>query len=284
MVYLIDTRNGNSQIVMKNPATEFYSDEWRETVENDLVWFGEAEYQNKIVVMTYAKFGVLAAKYSRFGYDFEIIVCDEIHSLPKFRSFKSKSGDINHHIPAQKRLEEITNSGQVLVVGLSATPDRAEEKMDCPIRHITVDEDVRQLETKETIYYTNKITLLDRLSPKQKGIAYIGRITGMMEYQKAAAAKGFRAICVWSVSNTDHPMTAEQQAARDYILTHEALPPQYDMVILNASSETGINIHGKVDYVVVHNQNPETRTQIRGRYRHDLERLYLWDNKSFRVP
>ena len=143
MVYLIDTRNGNSQIVMKNPATEFYSDEWRETVEHDLVWFGEAEYQNKIVVMTYAKFGVLAAKYPRFGYDFEIIVCDEIHSLPKFRSFKSKSGDINHHIPAQQRLEEITNSGQVLVIGLSATPDRAEEKMDCPIRHITIDEDVR---------------------------------------------------------------------------------------------------------------------------------------------
>jgi hypothetical protein len=56
------------------------------------------------------------------------------------------------------------------------------------------------------------------------------------------------------------------------------------MVILNASSETGINIHGKVDYIIVHNRQEETRTQIRGRYRHDLERLYLWDNKSFQVP
>ena len=36
---------------------------------------------NKIVVMTYAKFGVLAEKFPRFGYDFELILCDEIHSL-----------------------------------------------------------------------------------------------------------------------------------------------------------------------------------------------------------
>jgi hypothetical protein len=284
MVYLIDTKNGNSQIVMKNPATEFYSDDWRETVENDLVWFGDAEYQNKIVVMTYAKFGVLAAKYPRFGYDFEIIVCDEIHSLPKFRYFKSKNGDINYHAIAQRRLEEIISTSHVLVVGLSATPQRAEEKMDCPIRSITVDEDVRQLETRQIIHYTNKIALLDQLSPQQKGIVYIGRITGMIEYQKAATAKGFRAICVWSINNADHPMSAEQEAARDYILTREELPPQYDMVILNASSETGINIHGKVDYIVVHNQQEETRTQIRGRYRHDLDCLYLWDNKTFQVP
>lgn len=97
-------------------------------------------------------------------------------------------------------------------------------------------------------------------------------------------AKGFRAICVWSENNKDHPMTAEQRAARQHILTHEEIPPQYDMVILNASSETGINIHGKVDYIVVHSQEPETQVQIRGRYRHDLDRLYLLDYNSIQVP
>lgn len=79
-------------------------------------------------------------------------------------------------------------------------------------------------------------------------------------------------------------MSAEQIAARDYILSYEELPPQYDLVILNASSETSINIHGQVDYIVVHSQQEDTRTQIRGRYRHDLENLYLWDNNSFQVP
>lgn len=284
MVYLIDTRNGNDQLVHKNPRTAFYSNEWMETVKNNVIWFGEAEYQNKIVVMTYAKFGVLADKYPDFGYDFELILCDEIHSLPKFRSFKSKTGGNNPHIAAQRRLEEIVNGSQVMVIALSATPRRADEQLLCEIRHITVDEDVRQLDTAQTIPYTNKFQLLEQLSPQEKGIVYIGRITGMIEFQKAAAAKGFRTICVWSENSTDHPMTAEQRAARQHILSQEELPPQYDMVILNASSETGINIHGQVDYIVVHNQEPETRIQIRGRYRHDLDRLYLLDYNSIQVP
>lgn len=284
MVYLIDTRNGNYQLVQKNSRTEFYSDEWRETVTDNSPWFGEAIHGNKIVVMTYAKFGVLAEKYPRFGYDFELILCDEIHSLPKFRSFRSNTGDNNPHIAAQRRLEEIVNDSQVLVIALSATPRRADEQLCCEIRHITVDEDVRQLETAQTIPYTNKFQLLEQLSPQEKGIVYIGHVTGMIEYQKAAATKGFRAICVWSENNKDHPMTAEQRAARQHILTQEEIPPQYDMVILNASSETGINIHGKVDYIVVHSQEPETQVQIRGRYRHDLDRLYLLDYNSIHIP
>ena len=284
MVYLIDTRNGNFQLVTKNPKAEFYSDQWRETVSDNSPWFGEAIHGNKIVVMTYAKFGVLAEKYPRLGYDFELILWDEIHSLPKFRSFQSKSGDNNTHVAAQRRLEEIVNNSQVLVIALSATPRRADEQLCCEIRHIKVDEDVRQLETAHTIPYTNKLRLLDELSPQDKGIVYIGRITGMIEFQKAAAAKGFRAVCIWSENNTTHPMTEEQRAARQHILSQEEIPPQYDMIIVNASSETGINIHGKVNYIVVHNHEPETRIQIRGRYRHDLDRLYLLDYNSIQVP
>ena len=284
MVYLIDTRNGNQQLVMKNEQTAFYSNDWKETVEKGTVWFGDAEYQNKIVVMTYAKFGVLAEIYPRFGYDFELILCDEIHSLPKFRSFTDKKGGNNTHIAAQQRLEEIANDSQVLVIGLSATPRRADKKLCCPIRHITVDEDVRQLTTAQTIPYTNKLQLLEQLSPQDKGIVYIGRITGMIEFQKAAEAKGFRAICIWSVNSANHPMSDAQREAREYIISKEQLPPQYDMVIINASSETGINIHGKVDYIVVHNHELDTRTQVRGRYRHDLDRLYLLDYGSIQVP
>lgn len=50
------------------------------------------------------------------------------------------------------------------------------------------------------------------------------------------------------------------------------------------SSETGINIYGQVDYIVVHNTMPDTRTQVRGRYRRDLEILYLLDYQSIQVP
>lgn len=284
MVYLIDTRNGNTQLVLKHARTAFYSDNWMEQVKDNSPWFGEAAHDNKIVVMTYAKFGVLAEKYPRFGYDFELILCDEIHSLPKFRSFKDKTGGINPHIAAQQRLEEIVLKGKQMVIALSATPRRALEQINCPINTITVDDDVRRLNTAQTIPYTNKFQLLEELSPKEKGIVFIGRITGMIDFHKAATAKGFKAICVWSENNKEHPMTDAQREAREYIISKEQLPPQYDMVILNASSETGINIYGKVDYIVVHSQQEETQIQIRGRYRQDLNRLYLLDYNSIQVP
>ena len=131
MVYLIDTINGKEQL-LKLDSTQYYSDEWRETVQNGAVWFGEAVAGNKIVVMTYAKFGSLADRYSQFGFSFELIVCDEIHNLPRFRSFVSKNADdIPVHTIAQERLEQIINLGKTKVIGLSATPKRAEEKINC---------------------------------------------------------------------------------------------------------------------------------------------------------
>lgn len=284
MVYLIDTRNGNAQLVLKHPHTAFYSDNWMEHVKDNSPWFGEAAHDNKIVVMTYAKFGVLAEKYPRFGYDFELILCDEIHSLPKFRSFKDNTGGINPHIAAQKRLEEIVRHGKQMVIALSATPRRALEQINCPINTITVDDDVRRLTTAQTIPYTNKFRLLDELSPEEKGIVFIGRITGMIDFHKAATEKGFKAICIWSENNKEHPMTDAQREAREYIISNEELPPQYDMVIINASSKTGINIYGEVDYMVVHSQEEETQIQIRGRYRQDLNRLYLLNYNSIQVP
>ena len=284
MVYLIDTRNGNTQLVLKHPHTAFYSDNWMEQIKDNSPWFGEAAHDNKIVVMTYAKFGVLAEIYPHFGFDFELILCDEVHSLPKFRSFTDKNGGSNPHIAAQKRLEEIVLKSDVMVIALSATPRRALEQINCPFKTITVDDDVRRLETKQTIPYTNKFRLLDELSSDSKGIVFIGRITGMIDFHKAATEKGFKAICVWSENNKEHPMTDAQRNARDYIITNEQLPPQYDMVIINASSETGINIYGKVDYIVVHNKQEETQIQIRGRYRKDLDRLYLLDYNSIQVP
>ena len=284
MVYLIDTCNGNTQIVKNHPRSSFYSDEWREVVSDNTPWFGEAIYGDKIVVMTYAKFGVLAERYKQFGHDFELILCDEIHSLPKFRSFRSKQGEANPHRAAQHRLEEIANNKKTLVVALSATPLRAIEKINCSMNFITVDSDVRQLETQETFEYTNKFRLLDILSPNERGFVFIHHITEMIKFEEQAKAKGFRTVCVWSETNQTYPMTDEQKEARNYIITNEELPPQYDMVILNASSETGINIRGQVDYIVVNSRQIETQIQVRGRYRQDLKRLYLWNNEFLKVP
>ena len=75
-------------------------------------------------------------------------------------------------------------------------------------------------------------------------------------------------------------MDAEQIAVRKYILDYSKLPPEYNLFIINASSETSINIFSHVNYIVVHTKEKETQVHVRGRYRGDLDRLYLWDSEA----
>lgn len=282
MVYLIDTRNGNEQIVSANSDIAMhYSDTWFDKVSHGWEMFSEDPQEDKIVVMTYAKFGVLAKKDSAFGYGFDYVVCDEIHNLPIFMTFGGADGeDKNWYQSAKERIEELVFLSSVRVIGLSATPRKAEEALLCPIAHITVDEDVFQLETKETIYYSNKLLLLDEIQAGKRGLAYIQRISDMEAFCSAATERNIKAICVWSVSNSQRQMTQEQLQVRNHILGKKELPPQYDMVIINSSSETSISIFGKMDYIIVHNQEPDTQTQVRGRYRDRLQTLYLLNYKA----
>ena len=181
-------------------------------------------------------------------------------------------------------MENIINQGKVKVIGLSATPRRAEQ-LNCPFQYISVDEDVRRFEVNKIIPYTKPKLLFNELSPKEKGIVYIGHISKMKEFWDEAIKLGFSTIAIWSINNKDHPMTEEQKEARDYILSNSKLPPEYDLFIINASSETSINIFSKVDSIIIHTQEEDAQTQVRGRYRGDIDRLYLLDSTTIsQVP
>lgn len=281
MVYLIDTVNGKQQLLRHESAT-YYDRHWEETVNNGIVYFGE----KKVVVMTYAKFGVLAERYPKFGFDFEMILCDEIHNLIRFNNFTQKNPrDKRWHGIAKKRLEDIVlKSQKTKVIGLSATPQRAEQEFLTPVHKVTVDEDVRQFETKSEYGYSNLEYLIDSIPKDKVGLVYVAHIRQMKKLVELTKAKGLRAVAIWSINNKEYPMTEEQLSARDYIINQEILPPDYDIVIINASCETSINIRGKVDYIVIHSTEEEVQVQVRGRYRGDLDELYVYDKESLEVP
>ena len=94
-----------------------------------------------------------------------------------------------------------------------------------------------------------------------------------------AAAAGLSPICVWSTNNTEHPMNENQLAARKEILENSAIPPQYNLLIINSSSETSIKIESHVDYVIVDCRDEDSQVQVRGRVNSDLERLYVPSDK-----
>ncbi len=283
-LYVIDTTNGRDQI-LKNPNTTAYSHEWENFVKQGnrpQRVIGEYDFydEDKIIVITYAKFGALTNKIPNFGYQFEAIICDEIHQGIRMTSYKNEdSSDGQYTLKAVQRLGELIDHSNVKIVGLSATPAITEKYFfQDKVHYIPVDPDVRQYETFETIKYNDINYIVDTIQEGDKVIVYVKSITQMKQLWEKIKEKGIsKCSAIWSTQSKDHKMTDEQDNVRRYIIEKEKLPPDIDVLLINASCETGINIRGQVDYMFVHDRTEDTRMQVRGRYRDDLKKLYVLD-------
>ena len=67
-------------------------------------------------------------------------------------------------------------------------------------------------------------------------------------------------------------MSEEQLAVRQTILYDFAIPAEYNLVIINASSETSLKIKSPVAYVIVHSGDEDT--EIHGRARVSTDCCY----------
>ena len=278
MLYLIDTVNGRDQLLHHNPITSYYDYSWRNDVLKGVDHFGETP----VVVMTYAKFGSIVSEYPGFGDTFKYILCDEIHSLPRFCTFNNGEPFARQMHPiAWNRLISLINNSKVVVIGLSATPKCILSYDSFQINEIPIDEGIRQYETHEIIRYSNLDLLLSEISNEDKTLLYISRVTEMERITKETMNQGFIPIAIWSIHNTDHLMNDKQRAARDYILRNSKLPDEYNLVLINASCETSINLYGHIDNIIINTQEEEAQVQVRGRYRNDLRTLYLLDSSIF---
>lgn len=269
VVYLIDTINGKEQIVRNYKATsEYYG--WSKEVESGGMWF---EPDNRVVVITYAKFGVLVEQNIEFYKNFSYIICDEIHSLLRFQNYSKKP---NYHSIARQVLEQAVKQKSGIVIALTATPDTIKNQFNAPSAEIAINqEELIQYDIKQVEGYTNPITVLSKVDVGTVGLCYFSRIHQMIEFEQKAKQMGFSPVSIWSINNKDHPMNDEQLEARRSVLETWTIPPQYDLLIINSSSETSLKIKSKVDYVIVHSSNPDTQVQVRGRINSDLMTLYL---------
>ncbi len=269
VVYLIDTINGKEQIVRNyNATSEYYG--WSKEVESGGMWF---EPDNRVVVITYAKFGVLFERNIEFYKNFSYIICDEIHSLLRFQNYSKKP---NYHSIARQVLEQAVKQKSGIVIALTATPDTIKNQFDAPSAEIPINqEELIQYGIEQVEGYTNPITVLSKVDVGTVGLCYFSRIHQMIEFEQEAKQMGFSPVSIWSINNKDHPMNDEQLEARQSILESWTIPPQYDLLIINSSSETSLKIKSKVDYVIVHSSNRDTQVQVRGRVNSDLKTLYL---------
>lgn len=279
IVYLIDTINGKDQIINHYDAIAEYWG-WRESVKLNSAFYAP-EDKERVVVMTYAKFGYILAEDPDFHKNFDYIICDELHSLIKYQSFAPKP---NCHSIAKVGLEQAVRNNRTVVIALSATPVRIQAFFKTPNYEIPVDqESLRQYETCEVIPFTNLEYALSSIEEGKKGLCYTGHISQMIEIEKIAKDKGFHPTCIWSIRNSDHPMNEEQLAVRETILKTFEVPDEYDLLIINSSCETSIKIKSHMDFVIVNSSNSDTQVQVRGRVNADLEAFYYPASKVDRI-
>ena len=275
VAFLIDTTNGKEQIMRKYHSAPATLD-WQKSVETEMINFADEQH---IVAMTYAKFGKMCKENASFIDKLDYIICDEIHNLIAFTHIPSTN---NYHVLAKMAIEQVVRGSKATVIALTATPRKVHQWLQCEVNQIEIDKErLVQFETRQTVGYNNLKAVVSQVSKGEVGLCYARQIRKMKEIEAMAAAAGLSPICVWSTNNTEHPMNENQLAARKEILESSAIPPQYNLLIINSSSETSIKIESHVDYVIVDCKDEDSQVQVRGRVNSDLERLYVPSDEVF---
>ena len=296
-LYLIDTLAGRDQL-LQNPLCKCYDKQWRENLKPTDEDLPNLEGESKVIVMTYAYFGTLCKYFPRWNESIEILICDEIHKLIEMINWAKKGTPRNENIYALA-WDSIFSSCILLdrtryTYALTATPqqllrefsDRNEDDGEWVLNpsytnlvyEVPLYGTPRHYEQKNIHKYNNLIMLCNRLPLKKKGIIYMSRISTMLQCEEALRKRGLNAVSIWSPHNQSWWIGKERNDIRNYIIKNAAIPDDIDVLLINKSCETSINIKSHIDYMVVHSSEEDTITQAIGRYRNDLEDLYLYDN------
>lgn len=275
LLYLIDTRNALEAFKVRGEQREFR---------------GEIYYKHEgITAMTYATFAMLTIhKPDEWLWDDEcaLIVCDELQSAIKWAKIKQKDGAVNIHEVALAELHKRIQNG-ARIVAITATPSSikkafANEYVDMPIHG-----KLKRYHAGDKQIFRSIKELAPLLPADKRGVIYTPHISQIIEIRNALTKRGIVSEGFWSINNPDHQMTQEQLDIRESVVLKGIIPDNIQVLLINASSETGMNIYSPVDYIVVNNSDSNTQIQAVGRVRHDLETVYLRDlspNKFTYIP
>lgn len=236
-------------------------------------------YGFDITVMTYAEYALLVKNYpedDRWEYGSCTIVCDEFHNLINF----SKWDNNEIHKFAKELLFKRFFMNECTVIALSATPEVIFYEYKSLVHEIKIDGEIMHYETQLVDYYDNLYDILRQIKKGQKGIIYIPRITQIIKAEEYLRRQGIKTTAIWSKNNNQYWMTDDQLNVREYIIQNQHIPDWVDVLIINKSCETSINIYGQIDFMIIHSTINDTQEQARGRFRGDLKRLYLLDKEE----
>lgn len=293
VLMLIDTTAGKEALLKRKEARK-YSDRWQQEIrwiENGERW-GELESGNGIRVMTYHQLGYQLEMYPDLLSQLDVLICDEMHNLLTYKNIeqahnknRNKTGEAVTTV-CKRAWREITRASNAiqnvpLVLIMTATVNSltiALEKDRINTEYFDFSDKVTRDISKRTIYYNDINAVLNQLDDLEHVIIYVQQVSQMKEIAQAAEAGKRNICCLWSLHNDKHKMSDAQLAVRDELLESKQVPASVDWLFINAAYETSINIEStNFQTMIIHSGNPDTRIQVRGRLRHDIDTLYLYD-------
>ena len=290
---LIDTTAGKEAMVTREHATA-YRRKWLNEIRED--WWGSLLDGNGFRVMTYHQFGWEYVNQVNFLRDIELIICDEMHNLVKYKGIENSKKKTNtsaseNNIPCHIALDVLSAASKddcaPMIVVMTATIDAVSVEFDrrrVPCSYFDYTGKAHCDLTRRRHFYAHFEDVISQLPSNTRAIIYIAQISKMQEYA-ALANNGERKICcLWGLNSPYYKMSNEQLKIRKAILDTERIPPELDLLFINAAYETSINIVNEdFNTMIIHNGSPDIQTQVRGRIRHDIDDLYLYDTDYLHI-
>lgn len=274
LLYLIDSRNALEAFKIRGEEREYN---------------GKIYYKHRgITAMTYATFAALCIyKPDEWLWNDEdaLIVCDELQSVIKWSHIKNGEDELrfrkdsNLHKTALDELHKRIKIG-ARVVAITATPDSIHKEFKDEFLNVPIHGVLKQYHAAHTCTFQNLSSLVTTLPADKRGVIYTPHVTQIHSIRDQLQKRGIKAVGFWSENNINHDMDDEEWAVRDSVILKGIIPNDVQVLLINAASETGINITSPVDYIVVNDSNPDTQIQAIGRVRHDVDTVYLRDYSS----
>lgn len=258
----------------KNKSLGFFSTSNKKKI-------GIADYS--VHVMTYSEFGIrLESPNQTFTKDLEIIFCDEVHSLPTYRSY-NKDPDLDRAMRwlftrhADKKLFYFTATQENLI--------KLEKKIPGYLSAVTTFDysnhpKIRRYVAQTTYLIKHIEQLRPHLQAKlesfnyygYKGLAFTKYIVEQDKICEIAESEGFKPICLWSVNNEEREMNEEQLRVRKIILSTGYIPEPYNLLIINGAMQEGWNLEDDMMRLAILNTLDLTeQIQSLGRIRKDID-------------
>lgn len=285
ILFLVNTSILKDQIIHDYEDYCVDADEfWERTPEN---W---GDSPNKIGVMCYQKLGMRAIKRDLKILDNLDVICwDECDSIFDFatnafaeaRKTDFAREDISNaevlsaiqQYSTKKEYmplvllgvwEDIIHHNNILCIGLSATPERANAYYFSLVNTSYRGKIDAGYRAADTIYFTNiyeHVALL-RPEPGRGYWCYSPYIEPNKGIVAIAREHGFNAIEIHSPTNEKYPLTEEQLRVYNMIGETHMVPYEYDFVVVNAALKNGITIEDqRFNQVIVNSLKPDERIQ-----------------------